>query len=161
MPKKNIHYLVNRKYTFFPRPNWVLLILKFIPMQLVELPMEKKIKNLCKPGTGEGHEGWTYFYVMGLNRRKNFKSFQNKLCSRFRMPFLRLQFVSPPATVLINFLSTDRFTYKHSKSTILPPVFNSPGSLKYLLPTEPELNERTRQNFCLTVDWSSNKYYAQ
>lgn len=59
MQKKNIHYLVNHKYTFFffSFLNLVLFVLKFIPMQQVELPMEKKKENPYKPGIAEGHEG--------------------------------------------------------------------------------------------------------
>lgn len=60
--------------------------------------------------------------VVGLKRQKNIKSFQNNLWSRFRMPFLRLQFVSPPATVLINLFNRDLHTNR-VKSSILPLFF--------------------------------------
>lgn len=108
-------------YFFFLFPNWVLLILKFIPMQQVELPMEKKRKISVSQELVRGRKD-EQTSVVGLKRQKNIKSFQNNLWSRFRMPFLRLQFVSPPATVLINLFNRDLHTNR-VKSSILPLVF--------------------------------------
>lgn len=41
-------------------------------MQQVELPMEKKKENLCKPGIGEGQEGWTDFSC-GIKETEKYK----------------------------------------------------------------------------------------
>lgn len=75
--KKNIHYLENHKCNYF--------LLLFYPYATGWITNEEK--NFCKPGIGEGQEGWTDFYCVCLIRqKKNIKPFQKKLWSRFRMP---------------------------------------------------------------------------
>lgn len=42
-------------------------------MQQVELPLKRKKKQqLCKPGIGEEHEGWTDFYC-GIKQTEKYK----------------------------------------------------------------------------------------